>query len=597
MAKSELHGLAATIRNATETEIFDLAGLGVDTISQVMQAFSEDFDLGTSEGNEGMIRITLVVGAGKANRTKYEPCALKLVTTALSAAGYNEDRGASCIIECAGSYKFQHDTGKNLKTVVVFPKVDTSSSNDMKGAGGHVATSSSSQSSLLPLDSLEYKIAVSTIPLFTNMLKAKFPSWSQKRSLLMLVDTKLIEPLDELDVSLMRGGLLSHAESNFYENCISISDKKNLIKEAMSQQVLDEKLTASEVDFLLSQVTVRVDEIQFEKQTNIPIALQERQAKLRRIAKNPFPPFPLKHQAKLGKLWKQAAPLIYLKQSAGKILPPSETKKLGQLQDILNEISSLEESSRGLLEDDESYEERIQTYRRDLQQKYSQVGLGYGNDKKGRGGGGGGGGASSLSGKHNTGNTTSIAAQTPHIGGRGGSWMSAKDKKELVKKRKKGRLNEGGLFGAMMADDSDEEEDDDDDNRDVTSNVVTTRASPTGKTASNLEISNSCKVTNTSKKKKKRKNKNKNINKHGHGYNDDAFLDAAVAANAKEAAKVRNKETSTSIVKVEDTIDGGSNIITLILSVISKYIIPMILAVLTWLATILFGNNSNKKKK
>jgi len=323
MAKSELHGLAATIRNATETEIFDLAGLGVDTISQVMQAFSEDFDLGTSEGNEGMIRITLVVGAGKANRTKYEPCALKLVTTALSAAGYNEDRGASCIIECAGSYKFQHDTGKNLKTVVVFPKVDTSSSNDMKGEGGDA----SSQSSLLPPDSLEYKIAVSTIPLFTNMMRSKFPAWSQKRSLLMLVDTRLIEPMDKLDVLLMRGGLLSSAESYFYEHCISISDKKSLIKEAMSRQVLDEKLTASEVDFLLSQVTVRVDELQLEKRTNMPTALQEREAKLRRIAKNPFPPSPLKHQTALGKLWKQAAPLIYLKQSAGKILPPSETKK------------------------------------------------------------------------------------------------------------------------------------------------------------------------------------------------------------------------------------------------------------------------------
>jgi len=589
--------LAATIRNATETEIFDLAGLGPGTISQVIKdAFSEDFDLDTSKGNEGMIRITLVVGAGKANRTKYEPCALKLVTTALSAAGYNEDRGASCVVECAGSYKFQHDTGKNLKTVVVFPKIGTSSSKDTKGERGDASTSSSS--SLLPPNSLEYNIAVSTIPLFTNMMKAKFPSWSQKRSLLMLVDKRLIEPLDELDVSLMRGGLLSPAESYFYEHCISISEKKSVIREAISQQVLDEKLTASEVDFLLSQVTVRVNELQLEKQTNIPIALQERQAKLRRIAKNPLPPFPLKHQIKLGKLWKQAAPLIYLKQSAGKILPPSETKKLGQLHDILNEISSLEESSRGLLEDDESYEERIQTYRRDLQQKYSEDGLRFGDHKKSRGGGGGGGDASNFSGKHSTDNVTSIAAQIPHIGGRGGGWMSAKDKKALMMKKKKNRLNKGGLFGAMMADsdsnDSDEEEDDDD-NRGVSSNIEMSRASPTGNTSSNLEICNSGKIANASKKKNKRKSRKKNKNNHGHDYNDDAFLDAAVAASAKEAAKVMDKETST--VKVDDTIDGRLNIITLILSVLSQYIIPIILAVLTWLVTIMFGNKSKKQKK
>mmetsp|Transcript_17715 Transcript_17715/g.20066 ORF Transcript_17715/g.20066 Transcript_17715/m.20066 type:complete len:585 (-) Transcript_17715:165-1919(-) len=579
-------GLAAHIRSSTESDTFDLAGQSVSTVTvNIEQAFNELFPL------EEMIRITFITGAGKLGRQKYDDGCAKAVTSTLRKLGFEEDRAASCVRECGGSFKMQHDTGKNLKTVVVFPKIDTSSSNDKKGEGGDA----SSQSSLLPPDSLEYKIAVSTIPLFTNMMKAKFPSWSQKRSLLMLVDTRLIEPLDELDVLLMRGGLLSSAESNFYEQCISISDKKCLIKEAMSRQVLDEKLTASEVDFLLSQVTVRVDELQLEKRTNMPTALQEREAKLRRIAKNPLPPFPLKHQTALGKLWKQAAPLIYLKQCAGKILPPSEAKKLGQLQDILNEISNLEKSSRGLLEDDESYEERIQTYRRDLQQKYSQLGLGYGNDKKGRGrGGDGGGGASSLSGKHITGNVTSISAHTPHIGGRGGGWMSAKDKKALVMKRKKGRFNKGGLFGAMMADsdsnDSDEEEDDDEGNRDVA--------------ASNSEISNCGKINNASKKKKKRKNKKKNKNNHGYDDNDDAFLDAAVATNAKEAAKVKNKETLTSTIKVEDAVDGSSNIITLILSVLSlilsvlsQYIIPMILAVLTWLVTVLFGNKSKKKNK
>jgi len=172
--------------------------------------------------------------------------------------------------------------------------------------------------------------------------------------------------------------------------------------------------------------------------------------------------------------------------------------------------------------------------------------------------------------------------------------MSAKDKKALVMKRKKGRFNKGGLFGAMMADsdsnDSDEEEDDDEGNRDVA--------------ASNSEISNCGKINNASKKKKKRKNKKKNKNNHGYDDNDDAFLDAAVATNAKEAAKVKNKETLTSTIKVEDAVDGSSNIITLILSVLSlilsvlsQYIIPMILAVLTWLVTVLFGNKSKKKNK
>ena len=585
MATSELHGLAANIRTASESEVFDLGNLPATTISQVIEdAFSQEFDLGQSD--ESMIRITLVVGAGKANRSKYDPSALKLVTTALNAAGYSNDSAASCIFECAGFYKFQHDTGKNLKTVVVFPKISTSSTNATKGGDA-----STPYSSLLPPDSLEYKIAVSTIPLFTNMLKAKFPSWSQKRSLLMLVDTELIEPLDEFDASLMKGGLLSPDQNKFYEQCISLSEKKGLIKDAMSQQVNDEKLTASEVEFLLEQVTARVDELHLQKQKNIPIALQERQAILRRIAKNPLPLSPLKHQAALGKLWKQAAPLMYLNNTGAKLLSPSETKKAGHLQDILNEISDLEQSSRGLLEDDESYEERIQTYRREMQQRYGKAA---GNQKKSRGAGGGG--ASSSNVKNSTGKSTITDTNkfhTPHTGGRMG-WVSAKDKK----KKKSGQNKGGDIFSAMMADsdsdESDDDEEDDDDNPDDTSDVET---SSTGITSTkNLKVGNSGKTTtNASSKKKKNRNKKKK-NKN----NDDAFLDAAVAANvkaAKEAAEVKNK-TSTSNAKVEDAIDdGSSNVIALTLSVITEYIIPMILAVLTWFVTTLFGNNKSKNKK
>ena len=99
MTREDIHGLAATIRSASSSETFDLGGLSSTTISQVVRdAFSRDLDL----DDEGMIRITLVVGAGKGDRTKYDPAALKLVTTSLIAAGYVEDRGASCVVEVRG---------------------------------------------------------------------------------------------------------------------------------------------------------------------------------------------------------------------------------------------------------------------------------------------------------------------------------------------------------------------------------------------------------------------------------------------------------------------------------------------------------------
>mmetsp|Transcript_20800 Transcript_20800/g.48964 ORF Transcript_20800/g.48964 Transcript_20800/m.48964 type:complete len:588 (+) Transcript_20800:96-1859(+) len=584
MAKGELHGLAATIRSATESETFDLGGLPSTTISQVIRdTFSQDFDL----GGAGMIRITLVVGAGKGDRSKYDPAALKLVTTALSAAGYREDRGASCVVESAGCYKFQHDTGKNLKTVVVFPKILEKSGGDSNTA------SSSTSSSLLPPNSLEYKIAVSTVPLFTNMLKFKFHSWSQKRSLLKIIDESLVEPLEALDASLMKGGLMSEDERIFYEQCLSVSEKKGLVKDAMSQQVQDEQLTASEVNFLLEQVAARIEELKSKKQS-INDGLQQRQAKLRSIAKNPISPAPLKHHATLGKLWKQAAPLMYLNASDGKLLSPAETKKRGKLEDILGEIADLEESSRGLLEEDESYEERILAYRRELQQRFGNLSSGNGKQKKSGAIGSSSSLSSSSNRKTNAWNTTT-KYHTPNLGGRGGNggWMSGKNKK-----KKKGGMNKGDLFGAMMADsDSDSEEEESNDTRNVTSlDRVNTSGATSDVTTSSGVANDSGGTTAASKKKNKKKKKKKNK----HGDADDAILDAAVAANT-EALKKKTKTkdgTSVSETKVEDgKSDIVSNLFSILFLTLTEFIIPIILAIFTWLATTLFGSNKKKKKK
>ena len=112
---TKVHGLAASIRAAQESETFDLAGQNVTTITKTIEtAFQEPFSV---ENKEGMIRLTFVVGAGKASRQNYNAGAAKAVTSSLIRCGYEEDRGASSVAECGGSFKTQHDTGK-LKVVV-----------------------------------------------------------------------------------------------------------------------------------------------------------------------------------------------------------------------------------------------------------------------------------------------------------------------------------------------------------------------------------------------------------------------------------------------------------------------------------------------
>ena len=104
-------GLASSIRSATESVTFDLAGHDAPSIRSVI-----DDALSTPLPLRDMIRITFVVGGGKLSRSRYDDRAMQAATSTLKQLDYEEDRGASCIRECGGCFKTQHDTGKNVQS-------------------------------------------------------------------------------------------------------------------------------------------------------------------------------------------------------------------------------------------------------------------------------------------------------------------------------------------------------------------------------------------------------------------------------------------------------------------------------------------------
>merc|ERR1719356_823887 len=108
-----------------------------------------------------MIRLTFIVGGGKLLRSKYNDRAGQAVTSTLKQLGFVEDRGASCIADCAGCFKLQHDTGKNTKTVVVFPRL----ANHTRGNNSH-DESGEEEDTLIPSASPGYKMAVAPISTF-----------------------------------------------------------------------------------------------------------------------------------------------------------------------------------------------------------------------------------------------------------------------------------------------------------------------------------------------------------------------------------------------------------------------------------------------
>lgn len=443
------HGLAATIRASQESETFDLGGQNVDTITKTIEtAFQEPLLLDEQE----MIRLTFVVGAGKQSRQKYAAGASKAVTSTLLKCGYQQDKGASCVEECGGTFKTQHDTAKNLYTVVVYPKV-VSSVEGKNAAEEEVEP-------LIPEDSPGYKIAVSSMPVFRNMATAKCSSWSQKRACLECIQA-LQELLQELDDKLVSGTPLDASEQTYYDSCVLLTEKASLIKQEAQELVEQGKITSLEKEVLLQQNAERIASL--EKDGKSTTKALERKQMLQEI--EPVEPLPLKYQAEIGKLYKELVPLLALeRETKGRLLNIKETQQMARKDEIEQEMEYLQESSRGWFEDDDVFDARVQACLQTLARQHGSI---------------------KRSGKSSRTGATTITASTktrvsankwvtPGSQGFGGAKGAGK----------KSRLKQGGsLFGAMMMDDSssDEEEDEENDEDELEElNETSTNDEPSG---------------------------------------------------------------------------------------------------------------------
>mmetsp|Transcript_13290 Transcript_13290/g.31886 ORF Transcript_13290/g.31886 Transcript_13290/m.31886 type:complete len:427 (-) Transcript_13290:76-1356(-) len=354
-------GLAASIRGSTESSTFDLGGQNVTTITNnITSAFQDPFSL------QEMIRITFVTGAGKLGRQKYDANAAKAVTSALRELGFEEDRGASCVKECAASFKLQHDTGKNLKTVVVFPRIQES---EAPASADGTASNQASTESLIPKGSVEDLIVSTSNAVFENMTKSKCPSWSEKKACLATL-SQLKTMLDELDQKLLTGTPLTDGEQEYYDSVSSdsLDEKQGIVKDLMHSQVEQGAITNREKQQLLSQVSERLEKIsaeleeakakKAEKLNGMKTKLEARKQMLSGITAKPPPK--LKHETEILKLREELQSLSDIVDAAGgRLLSLKESKALARKEDIEEEIADLEANSRGWFEDDESFEERV----------------------------------------------------------------------------------------------------------------------------------------------------------------------------------------------------------------------------------------------
>jgi len=335
-----LHGLALSIRSAEDNETFDLANQSVATIKAALEgAFREPF--------EKDIRLTFVTGAGKQARQKYVEGAAKAVTSTLQECGYADERAAT---GNEGVYKSQHDTARNLKTIVVFPKVDQQKV--------EVPEDSEAIESLIPKNSPGYRLSVSSMNLFSNMVKSNCPSWSQKKECLVCLQA-VMQLMADFDEQLIRGQPLSDSEQTFYDAVCDLDQKVAHVKQAVQTHIQDGPLTARERSVLIEHMSEKLKETPDNEKLSLRLKSVQ--------ALTPQPERPLKHQAAIAKLYKQIKPLQKLNEDA--LLSVADRKLVTQRQELEAEVERLEYASSEWFEDDEGFESRLQASREKFQGK------------------------------------------------------------------------------------------------------------------------------------------------------------------------------------------------------------------------------------
>jgi hypothetical protein len=544
-----------------ESETFDLGGQSVSTITNTIQsAFSKPLSLGQDGDKNKMIRLTFVTGAGKLGRQKYDPDAAKAVTSTLRDLGYEEDRGASCVVECAGSFKLQHDTGKNLKTVVVFPKIEGGTQDSGRLSGMNNLDGSKQHPTILEEGSPEHMIATSSMTVFQRMLSSKCPSWSQKKGCAAALESLSLQ-MAELDAKLVTGTPLDPAEQDFYDTVSHLEDKEEHVRTEMHNQVEREDITAWELELLSSLNAERIAALQNDKSTKKPLldkALQRKKVLTNMVPKEPHN---LRHEATIRKLRKELLPFLHMEEEQkGRLRSVKETQVMARKEELELEIAALEEDSRGWFEDEEAFQSRVAASRASFALTHSKPKV-----KKVAVSSAGGGARKTV--------------------GDNQKWVLPGDVKKGIASgangsgpnKKKNKSNAGTVFGAMMIDDDDDDDDDDDTRMkaETKKQQVTDRSAPVTIIMDRVDAK---KTASGARKKKKGK-------KQDHDKAEDRALDQAFAQEQKAKRKKEEEEAKQKQVAHPA------------IAFVRDYVLPILAAFITWFATFLVGKPKKRKEK
>mmetsp|Transcript_9251 Transcript_9251/g.23643 ORF Transcript_9251/g.23643 Transcript_9251/m.23643 type:complete len:409 (+) Transcript_9251:240-1466(+) len=354
---SAAKSLAANVRGVTDSEEFDLGGYeGQQIVDLVSSAFGEALSAGQ------YVKITFVVGGGKKTRQKYSPELPKELAQALSALGFSEDRGASACEACQGSYKYQHDTDKDLKFMHVFPHVTIKAAGGAGGGEGEESWEELSPAQWCTICSVEELQGVTTKSI-------KIATFAQRKNLLAAMKDaqKRYQACEEKMISMEA---LTDEEQQLYDEAQALPEKVEWVTKLLEEMVEAGGLTAAEKSDMLEQLGTKVEALDQEirkakadgkdkKAEKLAEGREQVATRAAALAGKPPIVHKLRHEAELRKLWKQLDNLEKI-ENTRTALPLDEIKKLRDKPDVEARIAELSEEGKGWFLPDGQYEAQLE---------------------------------------------------------------------------------------------------------------------------------------------------------------------------------------------------------------------------------------------
>eukprot|EP01038_Epipyxis_sp_PR26KG_P006451 gene6451-8873_t len=353
-----LSGLAGEIRTSFSSEQFDLNGYNeIRAKDLIITSFTNPL----TAPNE-MVKFTFVVGGGKLVRSRYSEDLPKWLVGALRDIGYTEDRSAAETFDSQGTFKQQHDTGQNLKYLIVYPRI--ACANTVKGGkdGGDI-----NSTPIIDQSSPEYLVTACEIATFKEIVSSKVISYKQKKGLLRILQSSSDE-FKKIEEKLISGALLTSYEQQIYDsNSGNDAEKISWLQSEVKAMVDNGQLTEAEKSDLVRTLTVNLTNLSVEieaavaenKPKKVENLNQKKSQMIDRLKKIEQLS-PIQHRLRFGdeiqKLRMKLFPLLALEEGGRSMsLTLADLKTLEGKAEIEEEIKAYEQSSRGWFEEESDF--------------------------------------------------------------------------------------------------------------------------------------------------------------------------------------------------------------------------------------------------